>query len=83
MSWTAFYAKAFNRLRIEGGIDHTATFVHPLREGETFGATRDLQKHHIHRMCASTASHPMDVSRLLLLAYTNTLPHEFYLSVLY
>jgi len=38
---------------------------------------------YIHRMCASTASHPMDVSRLLFLAYTNTLPHELNLSVLY
>jgi len=47
MSWTAFYAKAFNRLRIEGGIDHICMFVHPLGEGETFGATRALQKHHI------------------------------------
>ena len=83
MSWTAFYAKAFNRHRIEGGHGSHLLSRHPLREGETFGDTSRRQKHHIHWMCASTASHPMDVSRLLLLAYTNTLPHEFYLSVLY
>jgi len=83
MSWTAFYAKAFNRHRIEGGAYHTEMFVRPVVGRDSIRDICRSAKHHIHWMCASTAPHPMDVSRLLLLAYTNTLPHEFYLSVLY
>ena len=59
----------------------------PIKESDFFARARwialNAPHKYIHRMCASTASHPMDVCRLLFLAYTNTLPHELNLSVLY